>query len=277
MEDIYLGISPCPNDTFIFYHLLHKKRLPFKINPVIRDVEELNRLVLADALDVSKVSFALAGQVIDRYKILSSGSALGRGCGPLILARSQMSKRELAKAKIAIPGKNTTAALLFRLYLPDARNLVEMPFDKIVEAICSKDVDAGCVIHETRFTYRNFGLLMVQDLGKWWEETTGRPIPLGGIIARNDLPMEQLQILQQSIRESIEFAKNNYEEVSEFIRRYAQEISVEVQKRHISLYVNHYSYDLGDEGRKAVYELFERAASAGLIKIPEESQELFVI
>ncbi len=275
MKEIRLGISPCPNDTFIFYHLLEKERLPFKITPVIKDVEELNRLVLSNFLDVSKVSFALAGKVLDRYVILSAGAALGRGCGPLILARNPMSKKDLANATIAIPGENTTAALLLRLYVPEAQKLVEMSFNEITKAICSRKVDAGCVIHETRFTYKDLGLVMLQDLGDWWEETTGMPIPLGGIIAKRSLHSDQLSILQDSIRQSMVFAKKNYHEVSRFIGKFAQEISPDVQKKHIDLYVNHYSYDLGTEGRQAIKSLFERAAASGLIANYKNGKGMF--
>ncbi len=276
MKDIRLGISPCPNDTFIFYHLLEKGNLPFKITPVVRDVEELNRRVLDDSLDVSKVSFAVAGRVLDRYIILSAGGALGRGCGPLILARGHMSREKLARSRIAIPGKNTTAALLLRLYIPEAQKLTEMPFSEIVEAICSRKVDAGCVIHETRFIYKDFGLVMIQDLGSWWEQITGMPIPLGGIIARRSLQHDQLLILQESIRQSIKFARENYDEVSKFIAQYAQELSPDVQRKHIALYVNHYSYDLGEEGREAVRVFFKRAASACLIPPhPHENRMFF--
>ncbi len=265
MKDIRLGISPCPNDTFIFYHLLHRQKLPFKIEPVILDVEELNRRVLSQELDVSKVSFALAGRVINRYLVLESGAALGRGCGPLVLARRSLSKEELSGARVAIPGEHTTAALLFKLFSPKANELVEMPFNKIVDAICSGQVDAGCVIHETRFTYRDFGLEMICDLGKWWEETTGMPIPLGGIIAKRTLPFEQLSLLEEGIRTSMAFAEENFHEVQPFISGLAQEISPEVQKKHISLYVNEYSRDLGQEGRAAIRELFKRGAEAGFM------------
>ena len=264
MKTLRLGISPCPNDTFIFYHLLNSQVLPFKIEPVIRDVEELNRLVLSEALDVSKVSFGLAGKVLDRYIIMDSGAALGRGCGPLILSKKKISRRELSRARIAIPGVHTTAALLLRLFVPQAEDLVEMPFNEIVGAICKGKVDAGCVIHETRFTYRDFGLELVQDLGEWWEETTKSPIPLGGIVAKRSIPLMELEVLNDAIKKSMRFAERNYQEVSGFIRRHAQEISPEVQRKHIDLYVNDYSYDLGEEGRQAVSLLFEKARQEGL-------------
>ncbi len=265
MKRIRLGISPCPNDTFIFYHLLNRQVLPFEVEPVIRDVEELNRLVFSDALHVSKVSFGLAGKVLDRYIILDSGAALGRGCGPLVLSRKKISRKELLRARIAIPGVNTTAALLLRLFVPKAEDLVEMSFNEIVGAICKGEVDAGCVIHETRFTYRDFGLELVQDLGKWWEETTKSPIPLGGIVAKRSISIKDMVILNEAIKKSMRFAQGNYHEVSGFIRRHAQEISQEVQRKHIDLYVNEYSYDLGEEGRQAISLLFESARKAGLI------------
>ncbi len=271
MKDIRLGISPCPNDTFIFYHLLKCQRLHFDIKPIIKDVEVLNRMVRAGHLDVSKVSFALAGRVLDKYIILESGAALGRGCGPLILSKRAISYHELSDSVIAIPGKNTTATLLLRLYAPEAVHLVEMPFDKIVLAIIRGDVDAGCVIHETRFTYKNFGLVKVKDLGEWWEETTGMPIPLGGIIAKRDLMSKQLELIQEAIKKSISFAKENFREVSLFVKDHAQEISSEVQKKHIELYVNEYSYHMGRDGRGAVRMLFQKAMAAGLMEAKGET------
>ena len=277
MKILRLGISPCPNDTFIFYHLLNRQVFPFEIEPVIRDVEELNRLVLSEALDVSKVSFGLAGKVLDRYIIMDSGAALGRGCGPLILSRKKISRSELSQARIAIPGVNTTAALLLRLFIPKASDLVEMPFNEIVDAICKGEVDAGCVIHETRFTYRDFGLELVQDLGEWWEESTKSPIPLGGIVARRSIPLSELMVLNDAIKRSMRFAQENYHEVSGFIGRHAQEISPEIQRKHIDLYVNEYSYDLGEDGRQAVTFLFEKACQHGLIGLGEfEERPLFL-
>ncbi len=263
-SEISLGISPCPNDTFIFYHLLHRKDLPFKLNPVIADVEELNAMVLEGRLDVSKVSYALAARVSHRYLVLESGSALGRGCGPLILGRKRLSRKELENSVIAIPGANTTAALLLRLYMSSAAiEPVPMLFSRIPDAILKGEVDAGVVIHETRFTYRERGLVCTEDLGAWWEKNTGMPLPLGGIIAGRHLPAHIISEIDRGIGESIEFATEHPGDTADFVRIHAQEMSQGIQRRHIDLYVNEFSLALGREGRAAVRKLFGLAAETG--------------
>ncbi len=271
MTDFTLGISPCPNDTFIFYHLLFKSH--FKFKTLIRDVEELNRLVLEKRLDISKVSFALAGKTLNNYLILRSGAALGRGCGPLVLSREKMEVRELKGKRIAIPGENTTATLLLRLFLNEKNEFIPMLFSKIPFAIKEGKVDAGCVIHETRFTYKDMGLHLVMDLGKWWEQETRLPIPLGGIVAKRDIPGDFLLELEMAIRKSIEYSEQNFNEVSKFITSHAQEISKEVQKKHIGLYVNEFSKDIGDEGKRAIGELFARAHKKGLMDLDSKFKE----
>ncbi len=263
-KEICLGISPCPNDTFIFYHLLNRQDLPFRLRLVIADVEQLNRMVLERKLDVSKVSFGLAARVLDRYLVLESGSALGRGCGPLILAREKMTKQQLEGAVIAIPGTHTTAALLLRLCLPRVKELRPMLFSSVPGAILDGEVDAGCVIHETRFTYKDMGLVCVEDLGRWWETKTGKPLPLGGIIARRTMPCEIIRIIDRGIRQSMEFAMEHPDETADFVRQHAQEMSFQVQERHIDLYVNDFSLSLGREGREAVRTLFDLAAGEGI-------------
>ena len=266
MDEITLGISPCPNDTFIFFHLLNKKRLPFKIRPVVADVERLNELVLKKELDISKVSFALAGRVLDNYIILNSGAALGRGCGPLLLGKEPVQNiEELENKQIGIPGKYTTATLLFQMFLPRAKNLQEMLFSKIPGAIAKGEIFAGCCIHETRFTYKNFGLTQIADLGKWWEEKTRLPIPLGGIVAQRSISKNRLLLIQEAIKESIEYAEKNPEETLPFIKRYAQEMEVSVLKKHIDLYVNDFSKSLRDEGQDAIKALFEIAQGENLL------------
>ncbi len=266
MDEITLGISPCPNDTFIFFHILNKKRLPFKIRPVIADVEKLNELVLKEALDISKVSFALAGRVLHNYIILDSGAALGRGCGPILLTKEPVKNiEELADKKIGIPGKYTTATLLLQMCLSKAKNLKEIIFNEIPFSILRGEVFAGCCIHETRFTYQNLGLNMALDLGKWWEEKTGMPIPLGGIVAKKDLPGDMLFLIQSAIKESIEYAENNQDEAFTFIKRYAQEMDPLVLKKHIDLYVNNFSKSLGEEGQTAIKKLFKIAQEKNLL------------
>lgn len=276
LRGISLGISPCPNDTFIFYHLLNRQEFPFRIKVVIADVEELNRLVLGGMLDVSKVSYALAARVMERYMILDSGSALGRGCGPLILGKRILSRQELRGAVIAVPGEYTTASLLLRLYLSSGPGEIRpMLFSRIPGAILSGEVDAGCVIHETRFTYKEMGLSCIQDLGAWWEIQTGLPLPLGGIIARRSLPKETAACITEGIRQSIDFARANPGETAEFVKRHAQELSSGIQKKHIDLYVNEFSRSLGTEGRKAIARLFDLAGVNGICKVPGDENFMF--
>ncbi len=276
-SEISLGISPCPNDTFIFYHLLHRKDLPFRLRPVIADVEQLNVMVLEGRLDVSKVSFGLAAKVAERYLILESGSALGRGCGPLVLGARRLAREELEGSVIAIPGTNTTAALLLQLYMGSgAAKLRPMLFSRIPDAILQGEVDAGVVIHETRFTYREKGLVCLEDLGKWWEKKTQRPLPLGGIIARRELSSRVSGIIDRGIRESIEFAMAHPEETSGFVTSHAQEMSRGVQKKHIDLYVNEFSLALGREGRDAVRQLFDLAVQSGACPVALPDLPLFL-
>ena len=277
-KEICLGISPCPNDTFIFYHLLNRQDLPFRLKLIMADVEQLNRMVLEGTLDVSKVSFGLAARVLDRYLVLESGSALGRGCGPLILGNSRMNRQQLENAVIAIPGTHTTAALLLRLYLPRVRELRPMLFSRVPGAILDGEVDAGCVIHETRFTYKDMGLVCVEDLGAWWETKTGKPLPLGGIIARRTISYEVTRMIDRGIRRSIEFAMRHPEETSDFVRQHAQEISSRVQERHIDLYVNDFSLSLGREGKDAVRTLFDFAAGQGICRsVPGRAEPVFLM
>ena len=192
-KNISLGFSPCPNDTFIFYGLVHGRINTFHsagvafAEPVLEDVEQLNLWALAKKLDVTKLSFHALGHVLDEYCLLSAGSALGRGCGPLLVAGSAVPVEKLQGMTIAIPGKLTTAAMLLQMFLPDCRQLVVMRFDRIMEAIRKGEVDAGVIIHESRFTYEAEGLVCLQDLGMWWEKNTGLPIPLGCIAARRSL------------------------------------------------------------------------------------------
>lgn len=274
-NEICLGISPCPNDTFIFYHLLNRQDLPFKLRLLMADVEQLNLMILEGRLDVSKVSFGLAARVLDRYLVLESGSALGRGCGPLILGTEKMTRRQLRDAVIAIPGTHTTAALLLRLYLPGVKELRPMLFSRIPDAILDGEVDAGCVIHETRFTYEDMGLVCMDDLGLWWETKTGKPLPLGGIIARRTMSHEVIRIIDRGIRQSIEFAMEHPDETADFVRQHAQEMSSLVQKRHIDLYVNDFSLSLGREGRGAVRTLFDLAAAESICHVAGHTGSVF--
>ncbi len=260
-----IGFSPCPNDTFIFNALVHDKvKTPgFNLRKeVIADVETLNNWALAARLDISKLSFHALGHIMDDYVLLRAGSALGRGCGPLIMQRDDSAL--LRTAKIAVPGCYTTASLLFRMAYPAHQNLVNMPFAEIMPAIVRHEVDAGVVIHEGRFTYREYGLTATLDLGTWWEETTGLPIPLGGIVARRALGATVLRAIETAIAGSLAWANENRDRCLPYIMAHAQELDEGVIARHIDLYVNEYSTCLGEDGIAAVREFLRRGNEAGV-------------
>ncbi|HEU0016587.1 MAG TPA: 1,4-dihydroxy-6-naphthoate synthase [Longimicrobium sp.] len=262
-----LGYSPCPNDTFIFHALVHgtvrAEGLAFRER--LEDVETLNRLAAAGALDVCKVSYGAVPALLDGYVLLRSGGALGRGCGPLIVARRELGPDELRTARIAIPGRNTTANLLLRLFAPDAPPGTERVYSDIMPAVARGEFDAGLIIHESRFTYPQHGLSRVVDLGEWWEETTGLPIPLGGIAARRALGEPVIRAVEDAVRRSVEHAFAHPADSREYVRAHSQEMDDDVARQHIDLYVNRFSVDVGDEGERAVAELFARAAAAGIV------------
>lgn len=261
-----LGFSPCPNDTFIFHALVKglvkDQRLAFSER--LLDVEQLNRLALAATLDVSKVSFHLYGHIRDNYTLLPAGAALGRGCGPLLVSRDACTIDSLRSRPVALPGRYTTAALLLRLFAPQLENLVYMPFERIIPAVAAGEVSAGVIIHEARFTYREYGLQQLVDLGSWWESDSGCPIPLGGIVARKSLGEELIAAVGELIGASIAHAHANPLAPRDYIGAHAQEMSAEVCAAHIGLYVNDFSADLGEEGWQAVNVLMERGEAAGL-------------
>jgi len=271
-----LGYSPCPNDTFIFNALVHGAvRAPgLSFTERLEDVETLNRLALAGTLDVSKVSYHLLGHVLEEYLLLRSGGALGRGCGPLVVARPGTTLSGLKGARIALPGEFTTAALLLRLYDPSLADLVYLPFEKIMTAVADGSVAAGVIIHESRFTFGEYGLVKLLDLGEWWERDTGHPIPLGGIIARRSLGRDVLLALERGIAESVRRANSHPQEARSYIRAHSQEMSEEVCSAHIGLYVNDFSIDLGPEGEAAVAYLLARAAGEGIL--PRSGLPLFI-
>ena len=261
-----LGFSPCPNDTFIFDALVHERvesGLPLRVR--LEDVETLNQLARDGILDVSKVSYGVLPDLTADYVLLRSGGALGRGCGPLLVSRRPLGQEELKTARIAIPGRATTANLLLRLFAPAAAEGVEMVYSEIMPAVAAGEVDAGLIIHESRFTYPEHGLVKVADLGEWWEGTTGLPIPLGGIVARRTLGEPMISLIESAIRASVEYAFAHPDASRTYVRAHAQELSDEVTRQHIDLYVNDYSVDLGEHGEKAVRELFRRAEAAGII------------
>ena len=275
-KELTLGFSPCPNDTFMFYPLVHglvdTGGLAYRER--LEDVETLNQLALAGELDVSKVSYHALGHIRDRYALLRSGSALGRGCGPLLVAADRIDPADLRGRTIAVPGRYTTAKLLLRLFDPTLANFIVMPFNEIMDAVLNGNVDAGLIIHESRFTYHGFGLHKLLDLGEWWEGETGLPIPLGGIVARRSLGAETIAAIERALREGVEYARAHPDEAARYICEHAQEMSQEVCAAHIGLYVNDFSTDLGDEGVRAISCLLQRAEQAGLI--PPSDLPLFM-
>ncbi len=276
-ENLSLGFSPCPNDTFIFYGLVHGRIAPNAVTfaaPLLEDVEKLNLWALAKELDVTKLSFHALGHVLDEYCLLSAGSALGRGCGPLLVAASRHPLEKLRSMTIAIPGKLTTAALLLQMLLPDCHHLVEMRFDQIMGAISQGKVDAGVIIHESRFTYGEQGLVCLCDLGQWWEESTGLPIPLGCIAARRSLGRERIEAIDRAIRASVDYSFAHPDECLPFIQSKSQELEPEIVRSHIQLYVNDFSRDLGEEGRAAIKSFMDRGRRAGVL--PESDMGLMV-
>ncbi len=262
-----LGFSPCPNDTFIFDALVHKKidteGLDFEI--IMEDVEALNDRAFRVDLDVTKLSYHAFAHLLKDYVLLDSGSALGNNCGPLLIAKKQLTASEVNVATIAIPGKYTTANFLLSLAFPEAQNKEAMLFSRIEDAVLNEDVQAGLIIHENRFTYQEKGLVKVMDLGAYWETETKQPIPLGGIVIRRALPKDIQQKVERVIRRSVEFALANPEQTMDFVKPYAQEMDESVMLQHIELYVNDYTVSLAKEGRVAVDHLFEMAKSKAII------------
>ncbi len=267
MRELTLGYSPCPNDTFIFYALIHGQSLcpGVRFTERLEDVETLNKLALAGQLDLTKISYHALGHLRQNYALLRSGGALGRGCGPLVVAPAATSMAQLRGKTIAIPGKLTTANLLLQLYGEGYEKLLVLPFHQIMPAVVAGRADAGVIIHESRFTYQQQGLKQVVDLGEWWEESSGCPIPLGGILARRDLGSDLIGQLDQALRRSVEYAFAHPQEPQNYIREHAQELDEEVIRSHIALYVNDFSLDLGAEGIRAIETLFARAEERGII------------
>lgn len=275
-EKLTLGFSPCPNDTFIFDALVHHKidteGLDFDV--YLGDVEDLNNKAFKGDLDITKISYHAYGYLTNDYVLLNSGSALGKGCGPILVKSSKVENLKLAEAKIAIPGKYTTANFLLSIAHPEAKNKIEVLFSDIENAIINNEFDAGLIIHENRFTYQDKGLDKVIDLGEYWENTTGHLIPLGGIIIKRNLPSETIQKVNRILRKSIEFAFKNPSEALEYMQCNAQEMSKKVMMQHVELYVNKYSIDLGNEGKDAITQMFNLAQEKEII--PNITQPLFI-
>ena len=280
MKSLSLGYSPCPNDTFIFYALVHGKidTKNLKFNEILLDVETLNQKALHAEPDLTKISYHAFGHVRKNYCLLRAGGALGRGCGPLVVAKNECTMEELRGKKIAIPGRLTTANLLLQLFDSSFNRhpstFVEMPFNKIMGAVVNGDVGAGLTIHESRFTYPSYGLKKIIDLGEWWESETGLPIPLGGIIAKRSLGGGLHKKINKVIRASVEYAFGSRMETLDYIKKHSQELSDDVINQHVNLYVNDYTMDLGPEGENAVNELLRRAEAAGVV--PKAKEGIFI-
>jgi 1,4-dihydroxy-6-naphthoate synthase len=262
MRTLTFGYSPCPNDTFAFHALTHGLvDAPFRVEPVLLDIEELNRRAHEGAFDLTKLSVGAFAAVGDRYRLLRSGAALGQGVGPLVVARTSMSIEEAVRGRLAIPGRETTAYALLRLAAPPTGEVIELRYDRILRAVAEGDVDAGLIIHESRFTYAEHGLVRVADLGDWWEQDTGLPVPLAGICARADLDDATCAAVETALRASVQHAFDHPEASRAYVRAHAQEMSDAVCDAHIALYVNRYSLDIGEDGARAVERLVAAARS----------------
>ncbi len=252
-----LGISPCPNDTFVFSAWVHGQVPGPAVDVTFADIDVCNQT--ARSFDVVKVSYAALPALLDDYALLPCGGALGHGVGPLVLARTP--DQPLEEARIAVPGEQTTAYLLLRLWR-QGYDVEVMPFEKIMPAVRDGVVDAGLVIHESRFTYPSYGLVCLQDLGEWWEAETGLPIPLGAIVARRSLDVDGLT---ETVRASVEHAWASPSASAAFVAEHAQEMDPDVCQQHIDLYVNEFTRELGEDGYAAVEALLTRAAAEGLV------------
>jgi 1,4-dihydroxy-6-naphthoate synthase len=256
VRELTFGYSPCPNDTFAFHALTFGLvDAPFRVRPVLLDIEELNRRAHEGAFDLTKLSVGAFSAVGDRYRLLRSGGALGEGVGPLVVARTQRSLAEAVQGRVAIPGQETTAYRLLRLAAPSIQNSVELRYDRILTAVSSGEVDAGLIIHESRFTYQDHGLVKVVDLGDWWEREMQLPVPLAGICARRDLDVGVSEAAERAIRTSVQYAFDHPEASRDYVQQHAQEMAADVQRQHIALYVNRYSLDVGDAGLRAIERL----------------------
>lgn len=276
-KTLTLAYSPCPNDTYIFAALtngLLDNAPPVRVQ--LEDIENLNNSALKADYELTKVSYGAIPQLMEGYRILRAGGALGRGCGPLLVTRKDAGTNieDYREKLIAIPGEMTTAFMLLRLAMGKRPQTLALRFDRIVEAVASGHADAGLIIHESRFTYQEAGLEQVVDLGDWWESQTGMPIPLGAILVRRDMDDAAAHAVNDAIVRSLRFARENEPAVMKYVREHATEMQEDVMRKHIALYVNEFSDDVGDEGIAAVKELFSRAHAARIV--PETAQADFV-
>lgn len=277
-----IGYSPCPNDTFIFDALVNKKidceGLEFDV--FLEDVETLNQWSFDGKLDITKLSYPAFFQNLDKYVLLNSGAALGKGVGPILISkvpdayRDQTSKVE--ELLIALPGENTTANLLFSFAYPESKKKAFMRFDKIEDSVLTGKTDWGVIIHENRFTYKQKGLHKVIDLGEYWEEKMNSPIPLGGIAVERSVDKDVSLKIEQLIKKSIEFAFGNYPMITGYVKKHSQEMSEDIMRQHIELYVNDFSIDLGSEGKTAIETLFKVATQQMYVAPFQSSSDLFI-
>ncbi|SLM33183.1 conserved hypothetical protein [Desulfamplus magnetovallimortis] len=294
-KDLTLAYSTCPNDTYIF-HAIADGLLPcnFNFDITLADVETLNQNGQKGKFDISKLSFAAFGFMQDKYALLRTGAALGRGCGPLLVGLPGKSldsssdntiqlincpsKEKIIKPVIAVPGMGTTAFVLLRLFLNDhfphlQPEIIPMPFEKVMPSVIKKEADFGLIIHESRFVYKEMGLNSLVDLGNWWEEKTGLPIPLGCIAIKRELGKETAKAIENLTGQSIDYARQHPEAGTDYIKKHAQELNSEVIQAHIELYVNEFSRDIGEEGEAAIHAFYENARKAEII--PQSSLPLF--
>ena len=276
LKILTLGFSPCPNDTFMFDGLVNRKidtrGLSFEVK--LSDIEKLNQQAINGELDITKISFGVYSRIKDTYELLTAGSALGIGVGPLLISKKEFSNPQKEIKTVAIPGKNTTAYILFKMFYPELDNVREIIFSDIERAVLEGEVDAGVIIHENRFTYQSKGLKKISDLGELWENKTGQPIPLGGIAIKRNLDETIKTKVNDLIRKSVEFAFANPKESSEYVKKHAQEMSEEVRKKHIQLYVNNFSIDIGEIGKKAILKFF---AIENSTEIDKKNKNFFVV
>jgi len=277
-----LGFSPCPNDTFIFDALVNGKidTGGIEFDVVLEDVETLNQWALLGELDITKLSFPAFFQSLDKYILLTSGSALGKGVGPLLVSKNnfQYTTPDIQHSNIAIPGLNTTANMLLSFAFPGAMNKIPMLFSEIEDTVLNGKTDLGVIIHENRFTYQQKGLHKVIDLGEYWEEKMKAPIPLGGIAAKKSIDKSTCLRVNELIKKSIEYSFANYPVISDYVKQHSQTMSEDVMRQHIELYVNHYSISLGNEGKKAIsilFDTFQKIQSSG--KTSHSPTELFLL
>lgn len=257
-----IGFSPCPNDTFIFDALVNGKidTGDLSFDYMLEDVETLNKMAMQERLDITKISYGVLARIVPSYRVLNAGGALGMGVGPLLVATKPISLEKVDELTIAIPGMNTTAHMLFSLAFPNAKQKKFMVFSAIEDAVLNREVDLGVIIHENRFTYASRGLTKIMDLGEHWEQQTGNPIPLGGIVMNRRYDLSLMKRVDELILKSIQYAQQAYPELSDFIRSHAQEMDESVMRQHIDLYVNDHSLALGSKGKAAVWQLLEIAS-----------------